>query len=68
MDLNKIVEKSVHGTTIAPHDGQPWSMMMNETQVLKISGVDHPIPSVDDLGAYEVAHGNCNPAQSPSRA
>ncbi len=24
---NKIVQKPVHGTTIGPHDGQPWSMM-----------------------------------------
>ena len=26
--------------------------------VQKKPGVDHPIASVDDLGAYEVAHGN----------
>ena len=31
---------------------------MNEKQFVKILRVDHPIASVDDLGAYEVAHGN----------
>ena len=40
-----------------PHDGQQ-SSMMNEQHVQKKPGVDHPIASVDDLGAYEVAHGN----------
>ena len=33
------------------HDG-------NEKHVPKKPGVDHPIGSVDDLGTYEVAHGN----------
>ena len=27
MDLNKTMQKPVHGTTIEPHDGQQWSMM-----------------------------------------
>ena len=57
MVLNKIAQKPVHGTTIVPHDGQQ-SSMMNEKHVQKQPGVDHPIASVDDLGAYEVAHGN----------
>ena len=57
MLLNKIAQKSVHGTTIVPHDGQQ-SSMMNEKHVQKKPGVDHPIASVDDLGAYEVAHGS----------
>ena len=39
-----------------PHDAQQWSMM-NKKHFLKMPGVDHPIASVDDLGAYEVAHG-----------
>ena len=39
------------------HDGQQ-SSMMNEKHVQEKPGVDHPIASVDDLGAYEVAHGN----------
>ncbi len=51
MDLNKIVQKPVHGTTIEPHDGQPWSMR-NEKQVLKMPGVDHPIFSVDEETEY----------------
>ena len=55
MVLNKIAQKPVHGTTIVPHDGQQ-SSMMNEKYVQKKPGVDHPIASVDDLGAYEVAH------------
>ena len=55
MVLNKIAQKPVHGTTIVPHDGQQ-SSMMNEKHVQKKPGVDHPIASVDDLGAYEVAH------------
>ena len=46
MAPNRIVQKPVHGTTIEHHDGQ---------------GVDHPIASVDDLGAYEVAQGNLFP-------
>ncbi|MCV6575999.1 MAG: hypothetical protein OIF58_09715, partial [Cohaesibacter sp.] len=57
MVLNKTAQKPVHGTTIVPHDGQQ-SSMMNEKHVLRKPGVDHPIASVDDLGAYEVAHGN----------
>ena len=57
MVLNKTAQKLVHGTTIAPHDGQQ-SSMMNEKHVQKKPGVDHPIASVDDLGAYEVAHEN----------
>ena len=57
MVLNKTEQKPVHGTTIVPHDGQQ-SSMMNEKHVRKKPGVDHPIASVDDLGAYEVAHGN----------
>ena len=57
MVLNKIAQNPVHGTTIVPHDGQQ-SSMMNEKHVQKKPGVDHPIASVDDLGAYEVAHGN----------
>ena len=57
IDPNQIVQKPVHGTTIEPHDGQPWSMM-NEKDFLKTPGVDHPMALVDDLGAYEVAHGN----------
>ena len=60
MAPNKIVQKPVHGTTIGPHDGQPWSMM-NEKDCLKMPGVDHPMASVDDLGAYEVAQGNLFP-------
>ena len=39
-----------------PNDGQQTSMM-NEKHVQKEPGVDHPIASVDDLGAYGVAHG-----------
>ena len=42
---------------IVPHAGQQ-SSMMNEKHVQIKPGVDHPIASVDDLGAYEVAHGN----------
>ena len=57
MVLNKIAQKLVHGTTIVPHDGQQ-SSMMNEKHVQKKPGVDHPIASVDDLGAHKVAHGN----------
>ena len=57
MVLNKIAQQPLHGTTIVPHDGQQ-SSMMNEKLVQKKPGVDHPIASVDDLGAYEVAHGN----------
>ena len=53
--LNKIAQNPVHGTTIVPHDGQQ-SSMMNEKHVQKKPGVDHPIASVDGLGAYEVAH------------
>ena len=60
MAPNKLVQKPVHGTTIESHDGQPWSMM-NEKNCLKMHGVDHPIASVDDLGAYEVAEGNLFP-------
>ena len=40
-----------------PHDGQQPSMM-NEKHVQEKPGVDHPIASADDLGAYEVAHGS----------
>ena len=57
MVLDKIAQKPVHGTTIGPHDGQQ-SSMKNEKHVQKKPGVDHPIGSVDDMGAYEVAHGN----------
>ena len=57
MVLNKTAQKPVHGTTIVPHDGQ-HSSMMNEKHVRKKPEVDHPIASVDDLGAYEVVHGN----------
>ena len=57
MVVNKIAQKPVHGTTIVPHDGQQ-SSMMNEKHVQKKPGVDHPIASVVDLGAYQVAHEN----------
>ena len=50
MVLNKIAPKPVHGTTIVHHDGLQWSMM-NEKHFLKMLGVDHPMASVDDLGA-----------------
>jgi len=56
MVSNKTGQKPVHGTTIVPHDAQQWSMM-NKKHFLKMPGVDHPIASVDDLGAYKVAHG-----------
>ena len=59
MDLNKIVQKPVHGTTIEPHDGQPWSMR-NEKQVLKMPGVDHPIFSVDEETEYVETKKNNN--------
>ena len=39
------------------HDGQ-LSSMKNEKHGQKKPGVDHPIASVDDRGAYDVAHGN----------
>ena len=55
--IQKNAQKPIHGTTIVPHDGQQPSMM-NEKHVQEKPGVDHPIASVDDLGAYEVAHGN----------
>ena len=37
--------------------GQPLCSMMNEKRVPKNPRVDRPIASVDDPGAYEVAHG-----------
>ena len=51
-----------------PHDGQQ-SSMMNEKHVQKKPGVDHPIASVDDLGAYEVAESESEvrmPTRQPS--
>lgn len=47
----------VHGT----HHKHPWSIM-HQKKYRKMSGVDHPIASVGDLGTYEVALKKSNDA------